>query len=180
MKKHPMRFILLLLIVAAASCNSFTNGEMTPSQIQGYAPVYASASLYDSIAVQPAKTTVSAGKIYAFGSYIFQVDQQRGIHIVANGQSAAAQKIAFLKIPFCTEVAVKGNHLYANNLNDLVVFDITNPASPQLVNRLEDAFPAVTQLYPNVSDTYFECVDPDKGIVVGWERKTIINPKCRR
>jgi hypothetical protein len=179
MKKHPMRFILVFLVFAVASC-TITDNEMGPQQIMGYAPVYATPTVYDSISVHPARTTVSAGKIYAFNSFIFQVDQQQGIHIVANGQSASAQKVAFLKIPFCTEVAVKGNFLYANNLNDLVVFDISTPSNPQMVKRIKDAFPAVTQSYPNVSGTFFECVDPSKGIVVGWERKTINSPKCRR
>jgi hypothetical protein len=102
------------------------------------------------------------------------------VHIIAEGRSKTAHKIAFLKVPFCSEIAVKDNYLYVNNLNDLLIFDISNVAAPQLVRRLPGAFPHVNQQYPNVSDTYFECPDPDKGIVVRWEEKTLIKPQCRR
>ena len=172
-----MRFLSVILLLGLASCEM--NNDMTPSQTVGWVPVYASATIYDSVAVEGVKPTIKAGKIYAYNSYIFQVDQQRGIHIVVNGQSANPAKAAFLKIPFCTEVAMKGNFLYANNLNDLVVFDISNPVNPILVKRMKDAFPAVIANHPDAFG-YFECVDPSKGIAVDWKQQTISNPKCRR
>jgi hypothetical protein len=178
MKKHPMRFLSFILLLGLVSCE-VGSGDVTPSQITGWAPVYADATVYDSISVEGVKPTIRAGKIYAYNSFIFQVDQFRGVHIVGNGQSANAAKVAFLKIPFCTEVAVKGNFLYANNLNDLLVFNISNPVSPVLVKRMKDAFPAIIAHHPEQSG-YFECVDPSKGIVVDWQQKTIYNPKCRR
>lgn len=178
MKKHPMRLFSIFLLLGLASCE-ISNGDMTPSQTIGYAPVYASPSLYDSISVEGVQPTIKAGKIYAYNNYIFQVDQQKGVHIVVGGQTGNAAKVAFLRIPFCTEVAVKENFLYANNLNDLLVFNISNPSSPVLVKRLKDAFPAIIANHPDASG-YFECVDHSKGIVVGWEQKMISNPKCRR
>jgi hypothetical protein len=173
-----MRYYLLLLCLAGLACGprnlEWTNPEMT------YAPVYASPQVYDSIDVLAPTTTVTAGKIYAYSSYAFQVDQYKGIHIVTDAHLAQAKKVAFLKIPWCTEVAVKGSYLYANNLNDLLVFDIANPQSPQLVKRLANAFPSINQTYPPENGVYFECADPSKGIVVRWERKKVENPKCRR
>jgi hypothetical protein len=145
-----------------------------------YAPVYASPKIYDSIAVLAPKSTAKAGKIYAYATYAFQVDQYQGIHIIADAHSAGARKVAFLKVPWCTEVAVKGTYLYTNNLNDLVVFDISDPLAPKLVKRLPNAFPSISQTYPPESGVYFECADPSKGIVAGWERRKVENPKCRR
>jgi hypothetical protein len=26
--------------------------------------------------------------------------------------------------------------------------------------------------------TYFECIDPQKGLIIGWEATTLIKPKC--
>lgn len=178
MKKHPMRLLSIIMLLGLASCEMGSQ-NIEPTQILGYAPVYASAAVYDSIAVEGVRPTIKAGKIYAFNNYIFQVDQQRGVHIVAGGQSANPMKIAFLKIPFCTEVAVKGNFLYANNLNDLLVFNITDATNPVLVKRLKDAFPAISDNHPDAQG-FFECVDPSKGIVVDWIQKNLDRPKCRR
>lgn len=173
-----MRYLLLLLSLVGFACLPDEVGSVNPNL--AYAPIYASPKVYDSIAVTAPKATTTAGKIYAYASYAFQVDQNQGIHIVADAQSASARKVAFLKVPWCTEVAVKGTFLYTNNLNDLVVFDITNPQQPRLVKRLSNAFPSINQTYPPQNGVYFECADPSKGIVVGWEQKKVDNPKCRR
>ncbi len=70
------------------------------------------------------RTTERSGKIYAFGNYIFQNDLNKGIHLIDNTDPLHLQKIAFLNIPYNTEFAVKGNYIYANNGNDLVVVDV--------------------------------------------------------
>jgi hypothetical protein len=175
-----MRIIVFFILVALVGCTTRVDTNDTPNSILGYAPVYASVSSYQNVELQGSKPTVQAGKIYAYGNYIFQAEQNEGVHIIAEGQSKNAHKVGFLKVPFCSEIAVKGNYLYVNNLNDLLVFDISNVAAPQLIRRLPDAFPHINQQYPNVSGTFFECVDPSKGIVVRWEEKTLSNPKCRR
>jgi hypothetical protein len=148
--------------------------------VQGYAPIYASRQSINTITAQAPMPTTQPGKIYAFGRYLFQVENGSGIHIIDNIDPATARKIAFLKVPMATEIAIKQNFLYTNNLNDLVVFDLSNITAPQLVNRIADAFPAIDQTYPPVSRTSFECADASKGVVIGWEQKMISNPKCRR
>lgn len=173
-----MRYLLLFLSLVGFGC---LPEEVEPfNRDEAYAPIYASPKIYDSISVTAPRSTTTAGKIYAYASYAFQVDQNQGIHIVADAHTSNARKVAFLKVPWCTEVAVKGAYLYTNNLNDLVVFDITNPLEPRLVKRLPNAFPTISQTYPPLDGVYFECADPSKGIVVGWERRRVDNPKCRR
>lgn len=173
-----MRYLLLFLSLLGFGCLPEDVEPLNPNDV--YAPIYASPSIYDSIAVTTPRSTATAGKIYAYASYAFQVDQNHGIHIVADAHSAGARKVAFLKVPWCTEVAVKGAYLYTNNLNDLVVFDISDPQEPRLVKRLSNAFPTISQTYPPQNGVYFECADPSKGVVVGWERRKVENPKCRR
>lgn len=168
--------ILLILLLFLSAC---TGTDRDLGQAMGYVPIYANVS-NSSIGLGAVQATTHAGKIYAYGSYAFQVDQYEGIHVIANANSAGAKKIAFLKVPMCTEIAIKDHHLYTNNVNDLVVFDLSNPANPQLVKRLDNAFPQLNQEHPPFSNVYFECPDPSKGVVVGWEEKIIKNPGCRR
>lgn len=173
-------FLLLLLSLWFMSCTQSTSSNNTPNSVEGYAPVYAQKNDIINIGFVAATPTINAGKIYAFGNYIFQNDIAKGIHIIDNSNKAKPQKVGFLKIPYNTEIAVKGNFLYANNLGDLVVFDISNTALPIMVKRVADVFPNLTQNYPMQTGVYFECVDASKGTVVNWIKKTLNNPNCQR
>lgn len=172
-----MRYLVLLLAISFVSCIRNSSDQF---KITGYAPVYISKQDAGSIGTQAPRATVLAGKIYAYGNYLFQVEQNEGIHIIDNTDPKQAHKIAFLKVPAASELAIRSNHLYTNNIDDLVVFDISSITSPQLVNRVENAFPQISQEYPPITGAYFECVDPSKGVVIGWEQKQLNNPQCRR
>jgi len=172
-----MRYICLMLTVLLFACDPQWRND---SRFMAYAPIYVSKEEANLIGAEAAKPTVLPGKIYAYGNYLFQVEQNHGIHIIDNSNPQQAHKISFLNVPAASELAVKSGFLYTNNLDDLVVFDISDVNSPRLVNRVENAFPQISQEYPPLNGAYFECVDPSKGIVVGWEEKLIENPKCRR
>jgi hypothetical protein len=172
-----MKYLLLLIVTGIVSCDPSFQDNYT---VQGYVPVYASREAASSISTEVIRQTTHPGKIYAYGNYLFQVEQNEGIHIIDNSNQQQAKKISFLKIPSCSEIAMRNNFLYTNNLDDLVVFDLSNISSPKLVNRLENAFPQFSQSYPPVSGVYFECPDPSKGVVIAWEQKIISTPKCRR
>src|SRR5215213_6924307 len=140
-----MKYIFILLLAGIVSCEP---GIDQNGGIPGYAPIYATAQAAITITTEAVKPTVHPGKIYAYGNYLFQVEQNEGIHIIDNSNPQQAQKISFLKIPTCFELAIRSNYLYTNSLNDLLVFNLSNINSPQLVNRLKNAFPEFSQTYP--------------------------------
>lgn len=173
-----MKFLALIAPLLVMACSEI--GTMPPNAVQGYAPVYVQPNLVKNVSAGSARATILAGKIYAYRNFIFQNDVNNGIHIIDNSNPAQPQKVGYISIPASTEVAVKGNFLYSNNYSDLVVFDITKPAEPRLVKRLENVFPLANQTYPPFNNTAFECADPEKGIVIRWEKKMLNQPKCRR
>ncbi len=173
------RSLILICFVFLFSCTN-ENNNMPSGQMDAYVPVYVSLENVTQIAVEPAKPITQAGKIYAFGNYIFQNDLNTGIHIIDATDKRAPRKISFLKIPLSTEMAVKGNYLYTNNHSDILVFNISDPTQPQLIKRIPNVFPPVNQKYPALSNIYFECPETSKGVVVRWELKRINTPKCRR
>jgi hypothetical protein len=176
-----MRFYIpVLLLIIFNACTIDTRYPNNNGNIFAYVPIYALPNEIEQIATQAPTPTINAGKIYAYGNYIFQNDLYKGYHIINNTNPANAQKIAFLKVPFSTEIAIKGGYLYCNNVSDLLVFDISNPANPVLTKRVKNAFPLIEQNYPPISNVYFECVDNTKGVVIGWEQKDIPIPACKR
>ena len=178
-KNIAMRKLLLIIISASFlfSCDTKPDMGMT-NHI--YVPVYSTLAAVQQYSVESQQPTVQAGKIYAYKNYIFQNDLFTGVHIIDN-KDHDPTKIAFLKIPLNSDIAIKGNYLYANNYTDLVVFDITNPANPQFVKRVANVFPPVSQDYPPFKNVYFQCTDKSKGIIIRWEQNDSLPlPKCRR
>ena len=101
-----------------------------------------------------------------------------GVHVIDNTDPYSPQRIRFLQIPGCRDVAIRGNLLYADNVTDLVVIDISDLNDIALLNRVEGLYPEVDQQTPEAYEGYFECVDPSKGAVVGWETALLDDPQC--
>ncbi|WP_164972618.1 LVIVD repeat-containing protein [Lacibacter luteus] len=176
-----MKFFLLLIAGALlfSSCDTSSDWRFN-SATSGYVPVYAKAVDLENIGVEAAKPVVKPGKVYVIGNLLLQNDVNSGVHFIDVSNPKQPVKLSFLRVPFSTEISVKNNYLYVNNYNDLLVFTVADPANPQLVKRLKNVFPYHNSEYPPVSNTYFECVDPSKGIVVGWKSANLTDPKCRR
>ncbi len=151
-----------------------------PGEVMGYVPVYATPENITNIGIETAKATDRPGKIYVIGNLMLQNDVNNGVHFIDISNRNQPRKIAFLRVPWSTEISVKNNHLYINNFNDLLVFNIANTASPVLLKRLANVFPYHNSEYPSDNSAYFECADKSKGIVVDWKKQMIQNPKCRR
>lgn len=169
--------ILILLFLSA--CKSENNGSVV-GKVMGFKPVYStSADLY-LIQNKPARVVTNAGKIYVKGNYIFQNEIGEGIHILDNTTPANTTRSGFINIKGSQEIAIKGNYLYSNNFNDLVVVDISDVNNVKEVSRVKNIFYNNNyQLAPLAGSGYFECVDNSKGIVINWIRDSINNPKCR-
>jgi len=148
-------------------------------EVDGIKPIYAPFSgveTYPQIEVQP---IVNLGKIYYNDPYIFVNESARGVHIIDNTNPAAPKKISFLTIPGNNDIAVKGNYLYADNLRDMVIFDVSDINEIKFVNRVLDINPNEADIIfpPNFSG-WFECIDEGQGEVVGWEQALLLNPTC--
>jgi hypothetical protein len=169
---------LCLLVLLLQACDPIPSSSNGGSQV--YVPVYVKAENLSAITVQSAKVISRPGKVYVKGNLLLQNDVNTGVHFIDISNPAQPVKLAFLNVPFSTEMSIKDNFLYVNNFNDLLVFNISNPSSPALVKRMENVFPYPNSEYPPVSNTYFECVDPRKGIVVDWKLADVTDPKCRR
>lgn len=152
--------------------------ETAPANVEGYRPIYKSISQVQQIEMLAAQPLKQPGKIYVKGSYLFVNELNKGIHIINNLDPANPKRIAFVSIPGNVDMAVKGTTLYADNYTDMVALDISNPTSVKVLKRIEGTFPV--QEYPPYTGVYFECVSPDKGVVVGWEKTSLTDPKCRR
>lgn len=170
-----VRCLLLIGLFYTSSCNNNNQKE-----VWGYMPIYASTANLKNIYSTSAQSTVLAGKIYRYGQWIFQVEVGKGIHVIDASQRNNPVKISFIHIPGCSELSIRQNKLYTNNYRDLVSIDLSQPTQVNVLHRIENIFPGVSQDYPPQSGVWFECPDPNKGTIIAWAEKVLSNPKCQR
>ena len=166
---------LLAAVIVFASCNGDND---TPKEVMGYAPIYQSDSSITEIRSEDPQPILEGGKIYVRNKELYQVEKGSGIHVLDITDPANPVKKAFIRIAGAQEVSIKENLLYANNYNDLVVINISDIKHVQLVNRMKDVFHITGGNVPPEKG-YFECVDPGKGSVIGWQKKNLYSPKCK-
>jgi len=169
--KNFLLYSFLFLLFFSGSKNS---------NVMGYKPVYMSQEDAAKVVFEGPRDMKTQGKIYIKNQYVFIGDIGLGVHVIDNTNPENPQKIGFLKIYGNHDIAIKGQSLYADNLEDLVTIDISNMENPVETNRVKGLYTIEVKNYPpNVPyNTYFECVDPSKGIVVDWVEAELSNPEC--
>ena len=173
-------YTLFLIVFGLAACTFHDRSEWNP-RFDGtaYHPVYMSEEEVENISFRTGEPLVDPGKIYLLEPFLFINEKGRGIHIIDNSDPSKPENISFISIPGNYDMAAKGNFLYADNLADLVVLDISNPENVSVSKRVEGAIPV--QSFPQEQNVFFECVDVKKGNVVGWEKVSMSKaPGCRR
>lgn len=174
-----MRYLCYLCLLLCCSC---TDDDWRPREkVQAYIPVYSQdTTRLKTITALPPQPVAKAGKIYVLGTTLFQAEEDSGIHVIDYSDKQHPQRIAFIKVPGCNELAVKGSYLYVNNYEDLVVLDVSHLPEVTVTQRLNNVFQNPRQQYPPEKGVYFECADNSKGWVVDWKLATINKPKCQR
>ena len=170
--KTKTAFFLFALTLLGLSCSDSVKNTVT---YMANVPVYMSRvefrSSTKSSAARPLK---NPGKICLYGNYIFINEVKEGIHVIDNSNPSAPRPLTFIEIIGNVDLAAKDGILYADNLVDMLLFDITDPGKPFLKSRMEGVFegalPAPDNEYP-VSK-----IDLDGKVVIGWEQKTVTEP----
>ncbi|MFK8045865.1 MAG: hypothetical protein AB8B72_10230 [Crocinitomicaceae bacterium] len=162
-------FIAALSILA---CN-----KKVEKEVIGLKPVYATEATLEKVEVIVKESIDQPGKIYVYENYLLVNDQSKGIHIYDNSNTNSPVHLSFISIPGNMDFSVRNNTIYADNVTDLVVIDMSQAAKPEVINRMKSVFPSQTS--PN-EQGFFECVDASKGTVVRWEKGVLTNPGCSK
>lgn len=131
----------------------------------------------EEISMQAAQTPAATGKIYSYKQYLLVNEPLKGVHFFDNSDPSAPVNLGFLPIHANVDMAVRNNLLYVNAYTDLLTFDISNIAAPQMVCRVEDAFnfTAVHQLSGYDPELPMEYYQQGQGVVIGWKQEKVTN-----
>jgi hypothetical protein len=172
-------YLIGLFFLSFAACNlDRADVTLDVGEVEGLRPIY--SANWQEIGSLPAQSIGRLGKIYYKDSLIYVAESGRGIHVIDNHDPFNPTPIHFIQVPGCRDIAIRSNFLYADNVTDLVVLDISNLGNVQLVKRVPGLYEDIQQSFPEAYEGYFECVDPERGKVVGWESAVLDNPQCFR
>jgi len=160
-------FLLTIFGLAITSCED--------KRLQTYlanVPIYMSyEDLRSSFEVSEEQALEKPGKIYFKDNYMYINEYQKGIHVVDLSDPENPQKKAFIKIPGNVDMSIRNEVLYAESYVDLVLIDVSDPAQPLFVKRIEDLFEYVIPPYDY--EYPLDEIDRDRGIITGFELQKI-------
>jgi len=96
------------------------------------------------------------------GSYVYNLRlHETGIHIIDDTNPSTPVPVAFINIPGINGMTAKGDKLYADSFTDLLVFDISNPTSPEMSQRVKNVYQNLSYAGIYIDETF--------GIITGYE-----------
>jgi hypothetical protein len=169
--KTNLSFFITLVVLALYGCEDKVTQTVTYSINE---PVVMDADEFrTSVKVSNAPRELTGyGKISYYKGFLFMSEPGKGIHIINNQDPSSPHTIGYIELTGNADLSVRNDVLYADSYVDLVWFDVSNPTSPVLKGRLENAFPDVLPIVENLSGIdYAMCRDLQlqNKIVVGWK-----------
>lgn len=176
MRKKCLSFAVgCLLLVVATGC-TLGDLEFNESQnVTGYVPVYGSVAAMD-IAMTSPRAVEDPGKIYLYGKYLLVNEKKKGIHVFDNTNPQQPENLGFLQMLGNSDMAIKDGLLYADHMGNLVALTVNDFGTMEERGRLP--LRNWNKGIPPPPGFHFECIDPEKGLVVNWISAELKNPRC--
>jgi hypothetical protein len=172
MKTNSKALTILFWFMVLIIINSCTDRVYEKVTYTANVPVYMNYDTFrSSVLKTDGRALSNPGKIYFKDNILYINEINQGIHIIDNQNPANPVNIAFITIPGNLDLSIKDNILFADSFIDLVAIDISDPANPIEIDRLENAFPNVLPVFDYTYPVYG--LDFTKGVVTSWETKEI-------
>ena len=193
LSKPGMRKSILLLASLSfllAGCWDFGRRPIEPpimyKKVWGYKAVYTKDTMLLKIQSEAARAMKNPGKIYVKGNLVFQNDIGYGVHVIDNSIPSQAKSIGFIKVNGSSEMSIKGNYMYVNSYNALVVVDVSDWQNVKEVKRVANAFQKGNEgngimahfIPPPEHGIYYDCRIYQRSldeIQSGWVRDSVYN-----
>lgn len=149
--------------------------EFPAGEVQGYKPVYGSLAQTE-VSLLEARPVQKPGKIYIYNNYLLVNELKLGIHVFNNVNPADPEPLYFINLLGNTDMVIKDDVLYADHNGELKSIRLNSFTSIAVLHSLPLADWNLG--LPPPEGFYFECVEPSKGVVVGWQSVELSNPNC--
>jgi len=113
------------------------------------------------------------GKIYYWNNYLFINEQGKGIHVIDDQNPSQPVFKTFIEIPGNVDISIKDSILYADSYIDLVAIDISDISNIKVVKRIDSIFTYTLPPVPENINMQWDEIDQKKGVVTGYNIKTV-------
>ena len=155
-------FVILGFLLTSCGFNPFCSLERY--SYRETVPIYLQPGDIDKIESLAPREVRNPGKIYLHHDLILVSELELGVHVFDNRNPRAPVPLAFIAILGNHDLLVResatGTVLYADNYNNLVAVEISDPRNIRVLKRLKDVFSA---FYPQYE------AEAGKGFLVGYE-----------
>ncbi len=93
-----------------------------------------------TVALIPSLAQAQIGKIWYTDAYLYVNIPGNGVVVLNNLDPQNPQKIGYIDIAGNIDLAVRGNYLYANSHQDLLVIDVSDVEKPKEIHRISNVF----------------------------------------
>jgi hypothetical protein len=138
LKNSLLLFLPLLFMFAFLGCDKMDVKETYTLKIPIYKKLGEVRKM--DIVMSSPQQVQNAGKIYLYKDHLFINEPNIGIHIYDNSNPASPKSLGMLPIIGNFDLGIQNDLLYADNIVDLLTFDISNLSKPVLVDRQKDVF----------------------------------------
>ncbi len=140
--KSIFQFSFLVVLVASFCLTGCEKDRCTRTEEYiTYQPVFKRIDeMRKPASFEASRSLNEPGKIFYYKGYLFINEMHKGIHVIDNSNPSSPVNIGFIDLPGSLDMAVHNDILYADSYLDLVGIDITNPAAPVEVSRVNDVF----------------------------------------
>ena len=167
--KAITKIFLFVLVFLGASCSDSVKDTVS---YMANVPVYMSREEFRAAAkVETNRPLKNPGKICLYGDYLFINEVNEGIHVIDNSDPSSPHNVAFIEIQGNIDLAAKDGILYADNLVDMLLFDISDPIMPKLKRRIEGVFAGILPVTDN--ELPISLNDTTGKVIVGWTQELI-------
>lgn len=171
MYKKCLPFALMMLSgLLLSACFEFGFRDST-----GYVPVYGDPGRTE-IRLSPSRSVVDPGKIYVYGTYLLVNEKGEGIHIFDNSSPDNPVGLGFIQILGNNDMAIRDGVLYADHVGTIVALTLNDFKELETTGRLD--MRAWEYGVPPPQGFRYQCVEPGKGLVVGWRAVKNHNLDC--
>lgn len=138
MKKISFLALFVFTIIHFSCENNITQAEISYTKATA---IYGDLNLQrSSILIQAPQEILAPGKIYVSDNMLLIGERNKGVHTFDNTNPENPQPLNFINIPFNNEFYVHESMLFVESLYDIIKIDISDIKSPQIEDRILDAF----------------------------------------
>lgn len=123
----------------------------------------------NSIASMAPQKMANPGKIFIQDNLLFIVEKYYGVHIINNMYPENPEKIGFIRILGCTDIAVKNNTMFASSAVDLVTIDITDKDDVKEIDRQKNVLPELVSPDGSIDSRFSNENRPENTIIIAWK-----------